>query len=349
MDRDHRHGGERLVHLEQIDVVAAPAGTVHRLAHREDRRGGEFGGIVCMGGMAYHACERRQAEPLGDAGAGHDQCSGAIGNRGGVSGGDRAVAREGGLQRRDLGDVALGGLFVERHRRRSLAPLHLHRDDLAVERAGGLRLLRAGERFDGVIVHRLARELIVGRRVLGKIAHQLAGLIGILKTVEVHVIVHRVVPDAGAGAVLFRKIRRVGHALHAARDQHIDRPGGERIRRQDRGLHTRPAHLVDRRRLDMRAEAGADRCLTRRGLAKAGGKDAAHVDALDRFRRGAGPLDRGLDRGRAEFGRGRAGESALERAHRGAGIAEDDDRIGGHGLSGVLGCQPSRMRGRAGQ
>ena len=58
-------------------------------------------------------------------------------------------------------------------------------------------------------------------------------------------------------------------------------PPPDRVRGHDRGLHARAAHLVDRGRLDMGAEAGLDRRLPRRGLAEAGGEDAAHVDLLD--------------------------------------------------------------------
>ena len=54
-------------------------------------------------------------------------------------------------------------------------------------------------------------------------------------------------------------------------------------------------------------------------LAEAGGKHAAHVDAVDVVARDAGALDRRLDRGRAEVGRRSVGKRALHRAHRRAG------------------------------
>ena len=44
-------------------------------------------------------------------------------------------------------------------------------------------------------------------------------------------------------------------------------------------------------------------------------------------------LDRRADRGGAELGSGEAFELALESAHRGAGEANDDDRIGVHAVS----------------
>ena len=48
----------------------------------------------------------------------------------------------------------------------------------------------------------LAGELVVARGLLGEGAHQLAGLVGVLQAVEIHVVVDRVVADARAAAVL---------------------------------------------------------------------------------------------------------------------------------------------------
>ena len=75
---------------------------------------------------------------------------------------------------------------------------------------------------------------------------------------------------------------------------------------------------------------GLDRRLAGRGLAEAGGQHAAHVDlARSPSPSTPGALDRGADGGGAELGRAGAGERALEAAHRGAGVGEDDDGIGG--------------------
>ena len=51
-------------------------------------------------------------------------------------------------------------------------------------------------------------------------------------------------------------------------------------------------------------KAGADRRLARRSLAEAGREHVAHEDLVDLLAADPGPLDRGLDRGRAELGRG---------------------------------------------
>jgi hypothetical protein len=73
----------------------------------------------------------------------------------------------------------------------------------------------------------------------------------------------------------------------------------------------------------------APRAAWRAGAWPSRREDAAHENLVDLIARDAGALHRGLDRGGAELGRGGAGELALERAHRGAGVGEDDDGVVG--------------------
>src|SRR2546426_5515281 len=44
LHRGHRHHGESLVDLEQIDLLRVPAAALEHLADRADRRGGELAG-----------------------------------------------------------------------------------------------------------------------------------------------------------------------------------------------------------------------------------------------------------------------------------------------------------------
>ncbi len=106
-------------------------------------------------------------------------------------------------------------------------------------------------------------------------------------------------------------------------------PAATHVVGEHRRLHARSADLVDRRRLGRAGKAGAERGLAGGGLAEAGGEDAAHEDLVDRLAVDPGALDRGADRGGAQFGGAGAGEGALEAAHRGAGVGEDDDGVGG--------------------
>ena len=139
----------------------------------------------------------------------------------------------------------------------------------------------------------------------------------------------RIMPQSCARAVLFEQVGRVGHALHPAGDHHIDGATGERFCPHDHGLHSAAAHFVDGGGLNGKRQACLDRGLARRGLAKPGWQHAADIGAVDILTRHAGALNRRLDRHRTKIGRGNIGQRALHRAHRGAGVGKDDDRIGG--------------------
>ena len=111
------------------------------------------------------------------------------------------------------------------------------------------------------------------------------------------------------------------------------RPGEKNqnwILRKIEDEHAGAADLVDRGRLGGAGEAGAERRVAGGRLPEAGGKDAAHEDLVHLFAGNAGALDRGLDGGGAQLCRARAGKAGLEAPHRGAGVGEDDDRIGCH-------------------
>ncbi len=329
--RDHRHRRKGFIDLIEIGIPGRPARPFQRLAHREDRCGGEAGRGMGVRGMGYDARDRREAQAIGDTGPRHDQRGGPVRDRRGVGRRDRAVLGESGLQRRDFRRIALGGLFVLGDHGRALARLDRDGHDLSVERARALRGLGALQRGDGEIILRLPCELILLRRLLGEMAHQPPALIGVLQPVEEHMVVERIMADARAAAMLVAEIGRIRHALHAARDDQFGRTRRQRLGGHDRGLHPRTAHFVDGGRLDMLAEAREDRRLPRGCLPQAGGQDAAHMDTLDRGRRDARALDRGLDGGRAQLRRGHVRQAALERSHGGAGIGQDDDGVR-HGI-----------------
>jgi hypothetical protein len=50
--RRHRHHGEGLVDLEQVDIADAPADLVEQLSNRRDRRGREPPRLLAVGGVA---------------------------------------------------------------------------------------------------------------------------------------------------------------------------------------------------------------------------------------------------------------------------------------------------------
>lgn len=61
-------------------------------------------------------------------------------------------------------------------------------------------------------------------------------------------------------------VRRVGHGLHAARDDDVRLAEHDLLRAQHDGLDAGGAHLVHRRAAGGLLEAGAQRCLPRRRL-----------------------------------------------------------------------------------
>ena len=105
--------------------------------------------------------------------------------------------------------------------------------------------MRAAERFNRIGVLIFAGELIFVCGFLCEGAHRAARLIGILKAIEEHMVIGGVMADARTAAMLFKDIGRVGHALHAARDDIVDRAGGDGFCAHDHGLHATAAYLVD--------------------------------------------------------------------------------------------------------
>src|SRR3546814_3332912 len=65
-----------------------------QLLHRRHGRCREQPRLMRVGGMRHHARHRREAQLLGDACPGHDECRRTVRDRGGVGRRDRAVLDE---------------------------------------------------------------------------------------------------------------------------------------------------------------------------------------------------------------------------------------------------------------
>jgi hypothetical protein len=143
------------------------------------------------------------------------------------------------------------------------------------------------------------------RAILGERAHQAAFVVRVLEAVVEHVVDHLAVAHAQAGARLWQEIRRVGHRLHAAGHDH-DVFVAEDVVGEHRRLHPRAAHLVHGRAARRERQARAERRLTRRRLALAGGQDAAHQHFAHVFGTDLRALDGGANRRRAELRSGEA-------------------------------------------
>ena len=195
--------------------------------------------------------------------------------------------------------------------------------DLVLELAGllgGLRLVLRGDR-EAVLL--LARDLPLARHVLGGVAHVVA-VEGVPQAVLDHRVDELDVAHLGAVAQV-RAMRRLAHALLAAGDHdpgrsELDLLGAERHRAKPRAaqLVHAPGRRVDR-------DAGVDRGLARRVLARAGGEDLPQDDLG--YLSGLNPraIERRLDRDLAQLVGRQAGERAVERADGRAGSARDHD------------------------
>ena len=215
--------------------------------------------------------------------------------------------------------------LVDLDHRVALAALDRDRDDLLGQAAlvGGLdrQLVRAQR----PAVHVGPGQLELGGDLAGLLGHVLAA-----ERVGEPVVDHRVdrlaVAHAEAEAGLLEHVGSLGHRLHAAADADLEVAGADRLIEHPGGADARGAHLVDRLRGDLLGDPGLDLRLARGDLALAGLEHLAHDDVLDSVGGDVGALERGLDRGAAEFGGVDGSEAAAELADRRTGGGED------HGL-----------------
>ncbi len=168
----------------------------------------------------------------------------------------------------------------------------------------------------------LAGEVVLVRTHFAEHAHGLA-VVRVGQAVPRHMIDQLAVAVADTGARVDH-VRRVGHRLHAARDDNGGRAGLDQVVTQHDGLHARTADLVDGRATHADGQACTQGCLARRGLAEVGGQHAAHDDFADVRGRDARLLQ-GCANSCCTQRRGRhAGELAEERAN-GCALGTGDD------------------------
>ena len=128
------------------------------------------------------------------------------------------------------------------------------------------------------------------------------------------------VPEPGLG----QQVGGVGHALHAAGDDHVVLAGADQDVGQRRRPHSRCAHLVDRLGADRGPEADADGHLAGGDLARPGLQHLAHDHVADVGRGDAGALEGRAGGGNAEPGSGQRGQAPAQLSEGCAGGAEDD-------------------------
>ena len=327
--RGHRNHGKGLVDLEQIDLRHRPSNLVQQLADRRDRCGGVPGRFLAVGGVSTYFRQDRQAAAFGERLAHQHECGGAVrvGRRAG--GRDRSVGTKRRFEQRNL----LGG-YLER----DLVLLHQHfsplrgyadGDDFFDKRSVSDGLARAAQGLGGIGILLGAVERESLGRVLAKVAHGSASLVGILQPVEHHVVVDRVMADPIAAACAPEQVGRIGHRLHAAGHGDVCRTGEDQVMGDHRRLHARAAYLVDRGGTRGIGEPGGASRLAGGGLALPRRQDATHEDFVHllRFQRDA--VERAPNGVRAKSNGAEGREFTEKATQRSTNCGDDDNRIGG--------------------
>ncbi len=162
---------------------------------------------------------------------------------------------------------------------------------------------------------------------LGQVDHRLVGELVVERVVR-----HRVdqlrVAVLEALARLRQQVRRLGHRLHATRDDDLVLAGADQLVGQGDGVDARQAHLVDRDGRDGHRDAALDGRLACGDLAGAGLDDLAHDHVVDLVAGDAGPVERASD-GHAAQVCGRLVLQPAEQASDG-GAGPGDDHGSGH-------------------
>ena len=318
---EHLHG-ERLVDLDQADVVDREAGARQGALGGRDRADAHQRRVDAGEGVADHAHLRRQAELVGH-GCGRDQCSGrAVVEAGGVAGGDVAVRAE---RRPQLGECLGGGAgtrwLVGRGQvpATSLGP-HRDRHEVGLDGAGGVGvghlLLAGGGEGIGAFAGEL-REAVV--QVLGGLAHD--ERVGVDESFGHEA---RVRVDALADRV-------PAHVLDATGETDVDGSGCDPGRQSGDCRHGAGAHAVDRvagHRLRQPGEQTGAASEGQALVADLGGRRDG--DLVDPLRRQGGVAAQQLadDLDDEVVGPG-VGVPAAGLAERGAHAVDEDD-VAGH-------------------
>ena len=320
-----RHDRERFVDLETLDVPQRPAGALERDLHRGNGAQAEHPGLDGGDAERHDAGARGDPVRVGERAVRHQHRRCAAVQARCVAGGDRAVRAERRFQFRERVERRIGaGRLVPRERHARLALQDLDRRQLGVELPVGQRGGKALLRAQRPAVLAAARDVELAREILGMPPGMLVGEC-IDEAVAQHAVEDRGLahPVAPAGAV--EQVRRALHAFHAAGDGRVREAQHDLLRGIDDRLRAGAADPVDRQRGNRDRNAGADRRLPCGVHLVAGLDHVAHHDRVDgRAIQTAAP--QGLAHGdRAELGRGRVLQGAVERADRRPdGVADDD-------------------------
>ena len=206
------------------------------------------------------------------------------------AGGDGAVAAERRFEtgQRFGGGVGANALILGELQRIALALRDVDRHDFVGEdavlpRRGGLLVRPRSE-----LVLFEPGELVDVVALLGQRAHRLVGE-HVVQAVVGHVVQDRHIAVLVAGTAVDQQVRSLGHGLLATGHHDIELAGPNELVSQCDGVDAGQAHLVDRHRRNVPADAGRHRRLPGGHLTGPGGQHLAHDHVLDQPRRAHWP------------------------------------------------------------
>ncbi|EEF26235.1 conserved hypothetical protein, partial [Ricinus communis] len=318
----HRHGRERFVDFDEVDVVDRQAGFFQRLARRGNRRGQHHDRVVANHGELVDARTRLQVVTL-QRGFRNDQ-------RG--AGGVADLARHGGRQAAAGCQRIEGRHFFERGFAHGFVHLEIaDRHDFAVETAGVDGGAGAVVRDEGEFFHRLAAEAVFLGDQLRRA--KLRGAGGAEARHEAFRFRHGVGEAEFLAAARRGAHRNRAHVLHAAGDDDIHHARHHGLRREMHCLLRRTALAIEADRRHVHRQPGRQPRRARHvaGL-RADRVDHAEDHVFVVLGRNCVALHQCRQHVRAEISRMDVGERPLALAGRGS---EDVDDIGfiGHVVS----------------
>jgi len=334
MDGGHGDHGEGFVDFPQIHVGGGPAHLLQDLFHGAHGGGGEPGRFMGIGAVTQDFGDGGKAQFLGLGFPHYHHGGSAVGNGGGVGGGDRAVLLEGGLQTGDFFHLGLGRLFVVFHNPVALAAAHRDRGDFPLEVAAGDGLLGPGGGGDGEFVLGLTGEAVLGGRVFGEGAHQPALVVGVFQTVEEHVVENLAMAQPVTAPGFRQQVGGVGHGFLTASHGDVEGTGENVVMGQHHRLQGGTADLLNGGGAGGQGQTGADGGLPGGGLTDPGHQHIAEQHFIHLFGLDAGSFHGRLDGHAAQLGGGQGGEITLETTQGSPGGGNDNDRVGhSHSLS----------------
>jgi len=262
LDHGQRLCRERLVQLDQVELVHRERGLLQRLVRGGHRTHPHLAWVDACARCCHDASQRGEPELRRLAGGGEENRRGPIVEAATVARRHRAAFAKGGLELRQLLQRRVRARSFVKVDRRRLLPRHGHRQQLGTvpsRLAGGQRALVRSQRE---FVLLLPRDAILRRHVLGGLAHALQ------REPLRHPRIGEAPAEGGVVALersgreplswLHQRPRRPRHALHAAGDAQLHVAEADGARRLHCRLQPTGAEAIDGHARHVLGKAGEE-------------------------------------------------------------------------------------------